>query len=574
LQPDPAHTVNWKRVDGKQSVYVIPVGHQTAIALIHHIVICTLAYLGCRLVSKMELERLSGMPKMKHAFFDYPGKLSLAAAIVIALICSGARIAGAAPQLREAASGDESQRKDCSGGGEQEMVACVVAEHKAADLELNKLYKQVKEQISPEDQKNLIVAQRAWIKRRDAQCALEMGHSNGDADAQTGTSSLLYSGQMNNCLARLTLARIEELKAQFPATAEVHSVNKPQFEIELLESTESDFIHPAVGINDAGQIAGSIGSKDGQDATRTIIWKDGSLTELPISQKPEFNPLSINQAGELAGSLHGQATDEHAAVWKNAAILDLDSDENRKTYISRATGINTSGQVVGWSFTLGSDPTATLWDDGKVVDLGASLKKQGYSEAHAINDAGRIVGRFDELARTKSGRKILGSYAVSWQATSVKVLSTIGGRNSSADGINNRGQIVGWSNIKGSTGYAWNSPAHATLWEHDTVIDLGGLSGFMRTSALAINNAGQIVGSADNPQIGAGFIDSGDHHALYWDSTRRMFDLNRYLPLTLGEAGWVLTEATGINNGGVIVGTAYNDQTHLSRVFVLKPAKP
>jgi uncharacterized membrane protein len=61
--------------------------------------------------------------------------------------------------------------------------------------------------------------------------------------------------------------------------------------------------------------------------------------------------------------------------------------------------------------------------------------------------AGRIVGRFDQLAKTKAGRKILGSYAVLWQAATVKVLPTIGGKNSSADGINNRGQIVGRSNI-------------------------------------------------------------------------------------------------------------------------------
>lgn len=512
---------------------------------------------------------------MKHAFFDCPPKLSLAAAIVIALICSGVRIAGAATQHREATSVDVSQRKDCSDGGEQEMVACVVAEYKAADLELNRLYKQVKEQISPEDQKNLIAAQRAWIKRRDAQCALEMGPSDGDADAQIGTSSLLYSGQMNNCLARLTLARIKDLKAKFPAAAEISSVDKPQFEIELLESLVSDSYHPVVGINDAGQIAGNIAPKDGQKASHAIIWKDGSLTE--ISDTPlglEFYSFSINRAGNLAGGLHAGAS-EHAAVWRNSSITDLDSDESRKSYTSRATCINTDGRVVGWSFITGSDPTATLWDNGTVVDLGASIKKEGYSEAHAINDNVSIVGRFDELAKTQSGRKVLGSHAFVWQANNVRMLPTIGGRNASADGINDRGQIVGWSNIKASTGYAFISAAHATLWDANGAIDLGGLSGFTRTSAVAINNAGQIVGSADNPPAGpVGSLDTGDHHALYWDVKRRMVDLNQYLPRRLSEAGWVLIEANGINEAGVIVGTAYNAQTGLGTIFVLKPAKP
>jgi probable HAF family extracellular repeat protein len=511
---------------------------------------------------------------MNLAFFDCPPKLSLVATIVISLTCSGASIAGAATQHREAASVDVSQRKDCSDGGEQEMVACVVAEYKAADLELNRLYKQVKDQISTEEQKSLIVAQRAWIKRRDAQCASEMGPSDGDADTQLGTSSLLYSGQMNNCLARLTLARIKALKAQFPASGEFSSVNKPQLEIELLESLVSDSFQPAVGINDADQIAGNIAPKGGQKASHAIVWKDGSFAEISVTPPAlEFYSFSINRAGNIAGALQARPGVSHAAVWKNSSITDLDSDESRRSYTSRATGINSDGQVVGWSFITGSDPTATFWDNGTVVDLGASIKREGYSEAHAINDKGSIVGRFDELARTKSGRKNLGSHAVLWQANTVKMLPTIGGRNASADGVNDRGQIVGWSNIKGSAGYAFSSAAHATLWDGIGAIDLGGLSGFMRTSAVAINNAGQIVGSADNPQIGAGFVDAGDHHALYWDRKRRMVDLNQYLPGRLSEAGWVLTEATGINEAGVIVGNAYNAQTHLGTLFVLKPAK-
>jgi probable HAF family extracellular repeat protein len=216
-----------------------------------------------------------------------------------------------------------------------------------------------------------------------------------------------------------------------------------------------------------------------------------------------------------------------------------------------------------------------LWDNGAVVDLGASIEKEGYSEAHAINDNGSIVGRFDELARTKSGRKILGSHAFVWQANTVRMLPTIGGRNASADGINNRGQIVGWSNIKTSTGYAFISAAHATLWDGNGAIDLGGLSGFTRTTAVAINSAGQIVGSADNPPVGpVGSLDTGDHHALYWDAKKRMVDLNQYLPSRLSEAGWVLIEANGINDTGVIVGSAYNAQTGLGTLFVLKPAKP
>jgi uncharacterized protein YecT (DUF1311 family) len=72
----------------------------------------------------------------------------LAATIISALICSGDTIVGAATQHGEAAASvvDVSMRKHGSDGDEREMVACVVAEYKAANLKLNRLYGQIKEQ--------------------------------------------------------------------------------------------------------------------------------------------------------------------------------------------------------------------------------------------------------------------------------------------------------------------------------------------------------------------------------------------------------------------------------------------
>jgi hypothetical protein len=52
-----------------------------------------------------------------------------------------------------------------------------------------------------------------------------------------------------------------------------------------------------------------------------------------------------------------------------------------------------------------------------------------------------------------------------------------------------------------------------------------------------------------------------------------MVDLNQYLPSELSEAGWVLITANGINDAGMIVGTAYNARMG-GTLFVLKPAKP
>jgi uncharacterized protein YecT (DUF1311 family) len=112
------------------------------------------------------------------------------------------------------ASGAAKKPKDCAEGGQQEMIMCVANGYKATDSELNKLYKQLKEQSPPENQKSLVTDQRAWIKHRDAKCESEVGSYDNSPEAQAGSYHLLYSGEMNDCLMRVTLARVKVLKAK------------------------------------------------------------------------------------------------------------------------------------------------------------------------------------------------------------------------------------------------------------------------------------------------------------------------------------------------------------------------
>ncbi len=54
-------------------------------------------------------------------------------------------------------------------------------------------------------------------------------------------------------------------------------------------------------------------------------------------------------------------------------------------------------------------------------------------------------------------------------------------------GINDAGQVVGWSNRSAGGTFAF-------LWQNGTMTSLGALSGGIDSFATAINNAGQIVG--------------------------------------------------------------------------------
>jgi probable HAF family extracellular repeat protein len=79
-------------------------------------------------------------------------------------------------------------------------------------------------------------------------------------------------------------------------------------------------------------------------------------------------------------------------------------------------------------------------------------------------------------------------------------LGTLGGNYAVAFGINECGQIVGYSET--ASGYA-----HAFLWDGGTMTDLGTLGGNL-SHAHGINERGQVVGTSETV--------SGYDHAFLW----------------------------------------------------------
>jgi len=103
-----------------------------------------------------------------------------------------------------------------------------------------------------------------------------------------------------------------------------------------------------------------------------------------------------------------------------------------------------------------------------------------------------------------------------------------------------------------------NGARHAVLWQEngEDVIDLGVRPGSSNTTALAINDFGEVVGTS---------WDIG--HAFLWTRDRGMQDLNDLPP----NSGWVINSASSINLEGMICGYgALNGATH---GFVLAPTR-
>jgi probable HAF family extracellular repeat protein len=119
-----------------------------------------------------------------------------------------------------------------------------------------------------------------------------------------------------------------------------------------------------------------------------------------------------------------------------------------------------------------------------------------WSYAYGINDLGYVVG--SSLIRTSRNY-----HAFLYSNGSMQDLGTLesdGGYDSQASGINNSGHVVGYSWIR-----IRDKPdeyAHSFIYSNGSMRDLNNLinpaSGWRNTSALAINNAGQIVGEGIN----------------------------------------------------------------------------
>lgn len=91
---------------------------------------------------------------------------------------------------------------DKSGGTTMGMVECITAETQRQDARLNRAYKAVMAELSPERKKQLLEAQRAWIKFRDANCSFY-----NDPDGGT-----LARVNANDCMLTSTAARVHELE--------------------------------------------------------------------------------------------------------------------------------------------------------------------------------------------------------------------------------------------------------------------------------------------------------------------------------------------------------------------------
>jgi probable HAF family extracellular repeat protein len=154
------------------------------------------------------------------------------------------------------------------------------------------------------------------------------------------------------------------------------------------------------------------------------------------------------------------------------------------------------------------------------------------SDAQSLNDKGQIVG----LSQINASTSYHGFVS---DGAGMHDLGTFGGAQSEARAINRIGDVVGWAQTA-------NGDRHAFVLHNGTMTDLGTLAG-SPVDANSLNDLGVIVGS----------YESGAYE--------RAFVWNSGVMQDLGTLGGTDSRAYAINNHGDVVGFARptdNDQIH------------
>jgi probable HAF family extracellular repeat protein len=227
--------------------------------------------------------------------------------------------------------------------------------------------------------------------------------------------------------------------------------------------------------------------------------------------------------------------------------------------LNQVVDINQAGQAVGSAYAADGTYHAAVWDNGSTIDLGTL--GGSYSFANGINDLGQVVGYSDTPDNSSLHAFLVTPQDGAWFQDSnldgindfmIDLGSLNGSSQSVAGDINNAGQVIG------SWGVALGRPFY---WDSSSgMIDLGVPPGFTYSNAGHINEMGQVTVYAYDSV-------SGQNSAFLWDAAHGMTALG-------AGPGYTQSYATSLNDAGQATGYQWNGSSDSSSVFLWTPDAP
>ena len=322
----------------------------------------------------------------------------------------------------------------------------------------------------------------------------------------------------------------------------------------------------AAGVNRDGVV---VGNDQRNDRAFVYVHRSRVLSELPGHTVAG----DINDHGQIVAS---SLIPDNGFV---ALVFYLSGGETiLASFFSDGCAISHSGLfAAGDAGDAYSFPQAVRWrvpDDSEAFPVKLVISdSQGLfkpfnhpdGRAQGVNDDGAMVGSSDTPTFDSHGHEAgIATRAFLWQNGVPIDLGTLpGGTSSSANGINDRGEIVGRSDTA-------NGVSHAFLLRRDKMLDLGTLSHDPTLSSVAnrINDGGDIVGSsevrlaADNSIVQRAFV---YNHGRLRNLTQL---IERESPL-FGRV--TLTSANAISCNGQIAADGFDNATLESHAYLLIP---
>lgn len=259
---------------------------------------------------------------------------------------------------------------------------------------------------------------------------------------------------------------------------------------------------------------------------------------------------ALNNRGEITGTSNNPNLPFYccnAYIWHaNGEVQDLGTPPGCTAV---GVGINDREEVVGTTgeyYFGGTAPCFPFYwnekDGMKEMPLPPGALSLGVA---GINDRGVVVGAYE--ASDSSTRSFFWTKREGYRDLGVPQVRALA--------MNNQDHVVG--QLYSCT--PCNPDGHAFLWDREHgVIDLGVLPGQTNSAAQAVNSRDEVVGYSALFFTGA--------YPFLWTRRTGMVNLNTLID---SSSGWVLIDASGINDKGQITGFGtLNGQQH---GFVLTP---
>ena len=344
-------------------------------------------------------------------------------------------------------------------------------------------------------------------------------------------------------------------------------------------------------VTNNGVASGEASLADGD--WHATLWQNGHTRDLGTLGGLNSSAFgSPNTSGEVVGEAETSSSDPNGedfcafyasgAPWSGTTCLGFSWQHGSTTplstlggYNSAASAINKYGVIAGYAETATTDSTCppydptlgqyqvlqvepAVWKNGQIQQLPTYPgDPDGYTIA--INDSGQVAGGSGSCSTIDYtiGLYFAPVHALLWQSDgTVTDLGSLGGAfGNQAHAMNNRGQVVGSSDLAGDTAF------DGFVWSPGTGMqDIPPLPGDAYSVALSINDAGEVGGlslDATGTILTAFVVVNGVPT-----------NLNTLIP---PDSPLQLLTACGINDHGDITGQAQVKSTGEFVGYLLKP---